>query len=185
MWKRKRNEFPDRAPRTGEPHGTTESSEDNDQVDPFSPIVDAIGELNSPVATLALAIAMLTARGALGRREHLQLGLREETISTLMRCVDNNNTAEGLVEDLETYAALREYNKQVESIANSEGVVLPARDIVLFATDLARFALENSIEDLEVAARLLRAEQPERYYAHFRKTSPVDTDIEEINDRQE
>ena len=171
MWKRRKPETPTRAPMTGIESSAAPSSPEEESNDPFTPIIDAIEELNAPVTVIALAIAALTARGALDRREHLLLGLREETISTLMRCVDSNNTTEDLADDLEMYAALREYNNQVEMIANAESVVLQPRNIVLLATDLARFALDNSIDDLEVAARLFRAEEPERYYAHFKSAN--------------
>jgi len=128
--------------------------------DAYSEAAALLAGCPNPLAGLVVVIEHLRRLGAIGSEELAMLGVDDEEARALEEAFDNNNSIDELAEDVATAAHLRSYRKTIEELAREAGIDgEDGRERL--KRNLAGFALENNIDDLRIAYRLMRLERPD------------------------
>jgi hypothetical protein len=134
------------------------------QLDPFQHVAGVLARTEDPVAGLAVVITHLLRSGRVAPSDLTRLGIVDEEAAAIVNAFDRNDTLIEIGRDLDTQAAVRHYRSQVAEVAAGLGIVAGSKAFDELQHTLASFAHDNDIDDLRIAYRLLRAEQPERRF---------------------
>lgn len=118
-------------------------------------------EENDPLIELTARILQLLREGAV-QVEHLSIfGATDDALADINRAAASCSSVPDFRERLETYTAVRKGRAVVRAIADSYGKGRDLRAIGELQHILATYALTHSVNDLTIAHRLLRAEEPD------------------------
>lgn len=132
----------------------------SDTGDVYSDTASLLAECPNPFAGLVVVIEHLRRLDAVTEEELGMIGIDAEERAALQEAFENNNSIDELAEDVALAAHLRNYRNTIKEIAEEAGVVSESARENL-RRNLAGFALDNDIEDLRLAYRLMRLERPE------------------------
>lgn len=146
------------------------------QDDPAGVISRLAAGTENPTHALVLTIKNLAAEGAL-EKEFLDIfGITDEVVkewsrdaelsqarSKVNRYEERDREAQAAAEQEQAVkGAMSEYEKQIESIISREGLALDADDRKAFAAELASYALENNLTNLEAARKAMLFDESQR-----------------------
>jgi hypothetical protein len=158
MFKRRRPVEPEETEELHEELSTQE--ERGGESDLYSECAAMLASCPNPFAGLIVVIEHLHRSGAVDAEELAMLGIGNEERQALEAAFENNNSIDELADDVALAAHLRSYRKTIQEIAEEVGATSEeARENL--RRNLAGFALENDIEDLRLAFRLMRLERPD------------------------
>lgn len=157
---RRRKNKPDAVPSDRSDDQTQPDTAERGQHDTYSDAAALLAGCPNPFAGLVVVIEHLRRNGAIGTDELAMIGIDAEEAQALEEAFDNNNSIDELAEDVVTAAHLRNYRKTLEALAKEAGIDgEDGRERL--QRNLTGFALENDIEDLRLAYRLMRLERPD------------------------
>jgi hypothetical protein len=110
---------------------------------------------------LVVVIGHLLAADAITREQLATIGLNEPELEALNHAFEVNSNVDDLVEDLAVSAARRAYDADLGAICKELGLGQGTGEGQQFRSNLAGFALNNGIEDINIAYRLMRLERPD------------------------
>jgi hypothetical protein len=131
-------------------------------LDPFMAVLTTVATQDNPVLFLSLVITQLLEHGVVAAEDFEKLGITIDELDGLRRSLQESESAEELDEALSVRAAIRRYDRAIESIAADRGIIVGSASHRELRTVLASFAADNGLVDLRVAYRLMLAECPER-----------------------
>lgn len=129
--------------------------------DPYTEAAAILAGTPNPVAGVAVVLGHLMNAGILDAGNLSLIGIDAESTASLKEAFDGNNSIDSLVEDLATAADLRTYRRVILEISEELGIMRDDARRDQLKSNLAGFALENNIEDLRIAYRLMRVERPD------------------------
>jgi hypothetical protein len=147
-------------PATDEQNPAHESGARED-IDPYTEAAATLAATPNPTAAIAVVLGHLLNAEVVTEEDLLLLGIDSEAVETIREAFDDNNSIDELAEDLETAAHLRGYRRVLGELSEEVGVARDEDRRAAFKQNLTRFALENDIEDLRLAYRLMRLERPD------------------------
>ena len=130
--------------------------------DPFKVVLMTVASQANPVLFLGLIIAQLLEYEVAAPSDFEKLGITLDELDGLRHALQEAENAEELDEALSVRAAIRRYDRAIESIAADRGIILGTPAHRSLRTALTTFASENNVIDLRVAYRLMLAECPEK-----------------------
>lgn len=133
-----------------------------EESNPVEQVVAVSSGTGHPVAVIALALMKLAEEGRIGEEDLETIGMTRDELDQMRQAFEYNATLEAFEQELETYAKLRSYRRQIKEIAVELGIANDATKEADLQYVLAEFALENNVRDLRTALRFLRAEDPGR-----------------------
>jgi hypothetical protein len=86
------------------------------------------------------------------------LGIDPEEFGQLVEKLRTENPRETLDHEAQVYAAIRDYDAQIDDIIKDAGINVDAEKRSEIRSTLAKFAHENELTDLKIAYRLMKAE---------------------------
>jgi hypothetical protein len=137
---------------------------ENTQNEEFDPVVAAavlIARTDYPVLSLGALLVTLLQSGSINSAALEVLGVSEDEIIGLMAALQEGESAEEILYDLEVRAAGRQYDKELALLAARRGIEQDTDLYTEFRSAVARFALDNEITNMSAAYRLMRAENPD------------------------
>lgn len=117
-----------------------------------------IANAEDPLTTLAHALVMLAADQTLTPHDLKTLGIDQQELERLVGHITGPAPAAALRYEVDVVKALAEYETQIDEILSEAGVNYNAVERNDFRATLARFAAENSLTNLKIAYRLMKAE---------------------------
>ena len=160
IWRRRNSRNTEDRPATGSQH-PAQGSDVRDDIDPYTEAAATLAATPNPTAAIAVVLGHLLNAEVVLVDDLLLLGIDSEAADAIREAFDENNSIDELAEDLETAAHLRGYRRVLGELSEEIGVARDEERGVAFKQNLARFALENDIEDLRLAYRVMRLERPD------------------------
>ena len=111
--------------------------------------------------SLAFLIYTLLRFDKISPQELGTVGLDNEEIGTIIDTIKNNSTFEEFQTDLRVRSAIREFDKVILEIMNSNNLNLEKHED--FRKELCKFAADNSLTDLNVAFKFYASTETESY----------------------
>jgi hypothetical protein len=148
-------------PNDGEEHTPDSRIAGRTDTDPYTEAAATLAATPNPVAAIAVVLGHLLNAEVVTEEDLLLLGIDSEAVEAIREAFDNNNSIDELAEDLETAAHLRGYRRVLGELSEEVGVARDEERRDVFKQNLTGFALENDIEDLRLAYRLMRLERPD------------------------
>lgn len=122
--------------------------------------LDLLESCSDPAAELALLAVGLITRGAVTAHDLAKAGITPDELSGFFEALKGGRVSQrsDFARGLEVAAALREHRKNLEAIGTSLGMTPGSDELEQLGQRLAKFALENEIDDIKIAFRLMKAE---------------------------
>jgi len=138
-------------------------ADDDEEEDTYLTAAMLLARTPDPATGLAIVIVYLLQLGHLEPGDLDKLGVSPEELGVLVDAFhDGPSSVERLSFDLSVQAELREFNRQIDTVAADLGIAPGTPGMAELRETLAEFALDNDLDDIVIAYRLLRAEHPER-----------------------
>jgi hypothetical protein len=111
-----------------------------------------------PLEAAARMLAFLVGGETISLEQLAVLGIDPEEFGQLVEKLRTENPRETLAYETQVYTAIRGYDAQIDEIIADAGIVVDDEKRDQIRTAVAKFAHENSLTDLKIAYRLMRAE---------------------------
>ena len=129
---------------------------------PVDVVVATAAASGHPMAVMALSLMKLVQERQISEDDLEALGLTTDELTQMRQAFEYNATLEDFEHELETYAKLRTYRRQIQELGVEIKIANDPVKMEELQHTLVEYALENEMRDLKKAFRLLRAEHPER-----------------------
>lgn len=111
-----------------------------------------------PLEAVGRMLAFLVNSETISPDQLAVLGIDPAEFGTLVEKLRTDNPRETLSHAAQVIEAIRDYDQQIDEIINTSGVTFTSDERTALLQQLSTFASENSITDLKVAYRLMKAE---------------------------
>jgi hypothetical protein len=125
---------------------------------PSAVVAHFLSTAPDPLRTLAETLALLVNEGVLTPHALSALGIDTGELATIAEHLADAEPGESLRYAAAVNEAMAAYESQVDEILAAAGVTLDPSARTSFRVAVAKFAYENSVPDLKIAYRLMRAE---------------------------
>lgn len=125
---------------------------------PADVVARFIANSSDPLTVLAQTLVVLVESEVVSLIELETLGIDAKELSNVISALTSENPSLALHYETAVRNAMVEYEGQIDEILATSGVTLPSDLRADFRKALASFAANNSITDLKVAHRLMKAE---------------------------
>jgi len=128
------------------------------QEDPGETLALMASQAPDPLEAVGRMLAFLVVGETINLDQLAVLGIYPAEFQKLVEKLRTENPGETLSYEAQIIGAIRNYNEQIDEIVTNAGVAFTEDERKAFGQQLAIFASENSITDLKVAYRLMKAE---------------------------
>jgi hypothetical protein len=134
---------------------------DDEHVDVYMSTALTLAGGANPLGALAVVIGHLTTIGGVSPSQLSLLGIDEDELADLTQAFLDNSNLDELTEDLATATATRHYRRELDAIGRSLRIEPGTDAYRTLQRNLAGFAVDNDIDDIRIAFRLMKAERPD------------------------
>ena len=111
-----------------------------------------------PLEAAGRMLAFLVGGETISLEQLAVLGIDPEEFGELVEKLRSENPRETLAYETQVYAAIRDYDTQIDEIIKDAGINVDDEKRGEIRSALAKFAHENELTDLKIAYRLMKAE---------------------------
>lgn len=111
-----------------------------------------------PLEAVGRMLAFLVTGQTISQDQLAVLGIAPDEFRNLVEKLQTENPRQALSYEADVIEAIRNYDQQIDELITASGVTFTADERAALRQQLAAFASENSITDLKVAYRLMKAE---------------------------